>query len=436
MMTSKFTRVALAGAAATMLSLGASSAMAQPNKCQKALEGLGIKYIAATAKNVQKCTDAIRKQIDGGDSLDSGNAGFSAKAVDACDKSIQKMLDARTKSVAKCLALTSCTAADLAVLGHLAGGVNAPGALLDFTCAYIHERAQNDGVNLIFSSNPAAQSQIGNVANDSGAGSDPGVQTQTFFKSNPVCATHACSVGGSANVNLYSQTINPVSPHLIPLTVEGVIGMDVCSNAGLSTDLVVLGGSQTKGLDPVVLGSPRVCTTTVNAIGYCDCGAGVTAPGYNYTLCRDSDTNDGDECTPATILSDDTGSTFNGPLYAAFSGSSVDNGCSGVLATAFKTVLPGEEGTDGTYCTPDDTAAVLPATGIPFSTGTSSATIYDANDTDGNTLSNSPAGGLLLSSCANLKASVLTGMQFSGSAIALEGGATGDSIIELNLTCN
>ena len=212
--------------------------------------------------------------------------------------------------------------------------------------------------------------------------------------------------------------------------------MDVCTNGGLSTDLVILGGSQAKGVDPIVLGSQRLCTTTVNTVGYCDCGAGVAAPGYNYTLCRDGDTNNGDACTAAAILSDDAGSSFNGPLYATFSGTSVDKGCAGMLTIGFKTVLPGEEGTDGTYCTPDDAGPVLPATVVPFTTGISSATIHDANDTPGFTMSNSPAGGLTVSSCANLKASVLTGMQLSGSAISMDGGATGDSIIELNLTCN
>jgi len=424
MMTSKLSRVALAGAAATMMSLGASSAMAQPNKCQAALEKIGPKYAAAVAKSVQKCVDTARKIIDAGDPL-------APKAVDGCNKSVTKISDTKTKTKGKCTTITKCTAADLVLLGHLAGTVNGPGAgLLDFTCEYILERAQNDGVNAIFATNPAAQSELGLVA-----AAGPGSATDTFFKTNPSCSTHSCSVGGAPNVTLYSPTINPVAPHAVPLTVGGVVSMDVCTGGGL-TDGLILAGSQAKGLQPVVLGSPRVCPTTVNAIGYCDCGAGVAAPGYDYTLCRDSDTGDLDECAAGLVLSDDVGSTANGPLVVAFSGTSVDNGCAGVLATAFKTVLPGQEGPDGVFCTPDDTAAVLPATAIPFSTGTSQATILDTNNTDGFTLANSPAGGILPTSCANLKASVLAPMQFSGSAIAMDGGATGDAIIELNLTCN
>lgn len=434
MMTSKVTRVALAGAAAAMLSLGASSAMAQPNKCQSVLEKNAGSLSATVVKSLDKCVDAVRKAIDKAVPVDQAVA-------DSCNKALQKSADTRAKLLGKCQASTKCTAADLELLGHPVSGLNAPAAptAIDFACRFVLERAESLAVSTVFAANPSAQAQLG-LASQGGTG-----LVDTVFAGSPSCNTYACKMPpndgnpATGNVYLLSPNINPAPPYAIPLDITGAVLFDVCSSGGVANSLI-LGGEGAKGLPPTNLGGPIVCSTTVNAEGFCACAAGTGAQ-LNYVACRDSVITDGDECpSGGIVISDDPGSTVNGPLEITYAGAAGAGDCVGFLATAFKTVLPGQQGPDGVFCTPDDLAAVLPATPIPFTTGVTSGTILDANGTDGLTITSSvlPAAartGAPVSSCANLQAANLSPLALSGAGIAMDGGATGDAVIQLRLAC-
>lgn len=430
-------RLSLAAIVAILLSLSTSTALASPARCQDDLLSLGMRYRAITEQLTMKCVGLIREAIDNGKSLNSGDPNFAVSVVDRCDYLFSRLQTLRANFTNKCKTFTACTAADLHLLGHLVSGENAPGTgPRDFACEYTVERAQAAAVNAVFADDPAAQYQLSQIALGSGPGSDPGVQTQAFYKSNPTCTSTVCSFSLPNSVTYYSPQINPISPYAIPLPVNGTLIMDVCEGGGIP-DALILGGSKTQTSPPINLGSPRLCPTTVNVVGYCDCGPGVAAPGYSYQLCRDSNTTTGDLCATGTaILSDDPGSSNNGPLYAEFGDTSVDGGCAGVLNWRYQIVLPLEEGADGVYCTADDTAAVLPATRIPFTTGITEAIIFDANDIDGFAISNYPVYGIPAASCGNLRSHVLTGMRFVGSGIAMDEGPWGDNIVEINLTCN
>jgi len=475
------TRLSCIGFGLTLLV--SASAQAQPAKCQSALQKMSNKWTATVHKSLQKCVDGVQKVRD-------KTGVISAKAAAGCEKSIAKLNSARAKTATKCLK-TKCTPADLGTLGHLVGGFTAPAGLgapaagiapgsIDFTCAWLLRVAEHMAYQNVLGAAPGAQGMMVNAAEvdicvggptpkavcsvdaDCGMGGTcPDLTPSlTAYLKEPRCNTHACTLtAGSSAVLQVNFGGAPVDAFNLP--VSGALALDFCSlpdDAGLPLhpDTKLIAAAPNKGILPVsVLPGITACVGNVRTEAWCDCGVQSAFPGApaiggkNYTLCRDSDLASGapgDGCSSLPLAPGGTPDANGGPAWAGFSGGSVTGDCGGNLSVSFMIVTPGLEGGDGIACTFDDTAEPLASNGLPFTTGTATALVFDAqspgNDTGNPYADLATTGGGVTGNgiaCANYESSNLSGMKLVGSAPLLTSGGpsdiTGDNIITLELNC-
>lgn len=446
MHAAKLTRTALAAA----LALSAGTAFAQPSKCQSALEKIVNKYGATVQKSLAKCQDGVQKAYDNGDPVEG----------DGCDGAILKLDGTRTKTLGKCLG-AKCTASDLAALGHFISGVNAPAGVglpsagiaaggLDFVCSYLIKRAEHLAVQTSLAADPGAPTQWKDAADADLTPADGIGQwffgsgaTPPWVNAQPSCASHACSLGGSSGAALRAD-VSGGSP--IPLAVGGIVQLDICRFApntyAIEDDTRMIAGAVTKSLTPVLLLGNNVCTRTLRAEGWCDCGAASNSS-INVDVCRDSCTAGSDGCPQLVTMAaaDPTSpNCANGALKADFSGASATGDCLTTLSVEFKITPGAANGADATPCTYDDLVAPTPASGLLLTTGTAIGTVIDAgasSPTETGTNYTNTSTGTPIGSCANLDASTLTGLKLVGNQPALDGTAPiGDSLISLTLQCN
>lgn len=474
MLKSKLFGMATLGAA--LLVSGTAHGQA---KCQAALEKQANKWSATVMKSLQKCVDGAQKARDAG--------GINAKAALGCEGAIAKLNAARAKTGTKCLG-TKCTAAELGALGHLISTYTAPvgtgdpvagiapGAI-DFTCAWVLRVAEHRAYQSILAAAPAAQALMVNTGDvdicvggptpgascnvnaDCGMGGTCPELTPalTAYLKEPRCNTHVCRMTGSSSATL-QVNVGGSPVDAFNLSVTGAVPLEVCtlpagSGLPLHPDTKLVATAPNKGLTPVtVLPGITACVGNVRTQGWCDCGAASVFPlptgGKNYTVCRDSDTaNAGDNCSTVPGLAPGGAPDNNGgPAWAGFSGGSATGDCGGTISVSFSIVTPGLVGADSTACTFDDTAEPLASNGLPFTTGTANALVFDAQNPGENT--GNPYADLATTgggvtgagiACANYESSNLSGMKLVGSAPLLtSGGAsdiTGDNIISLELSC-
>ncbi|HYD48235.1 MAG TPA: hypothetical protein VEB21_07805, partial [Terriglobales bacterium] len=279
----------------------------------------------------------------------------------------------------------------------------------------------------------------------------------------------ACSLNASSNAALRAD-VSGGGP--VPLTVGGIVQLDTCRLAPnaypIEDDTVLIAGAVTKSLTPVALLGNNVCTRTLRAEGWCDCGANSNSA-VDIDICRDScidnstcSTTDqhcaedddcpvGETCTANTATdaclganvlaaaASGAGECGNGPLTADFSGASGTGDCGVSLSVEFKITPGAANGADGTACTADDLVAPTAATGIPLTTGTAVGNVQDAgaaSDPETGAVYSDTRSGSPISSCAGLDSSTLTGLSLVGTIPALDGTAPiGDALISLTLTC-
>lgn len=445
MYASKITRVALAAG----IALSASASYAQPNKCQAALEKQVNGYIKSVTGSLKKCIDGVQKATDAGDPIEG----------DGCDGAVLKIEGARAKALGKCLG-AACTNGDLHNLGHLVSGINAPTGIafgedavsngLSFVCSYIIKRAEHLGIQAALTAVPGAPTLLKAAAD---ADPTPADGIGPFFfgtasgppwpNAQPSCKTHACTLGGSSGAALRADVSGGAA---IPLAVSGVVALDVCklpsTGYTIDDDARILGAGVGKSLAPVSLLGNNVCTRTLRAEGWCNCGAAVTA-NQDIDVCRDSCTAGTDGCAQVNELAGaaaGTGACANGALKANYSNPSTTGDCLTTLSTEFKITPPAANGADATACTEDDLVAPTPATGLQLTTGQSIGTVVDGgagSATESGLDYTDTRTGSPVASCSALDASTLTGLSMVGTAPAMDGTAPiGDSLISLTITCN
>jgi hypothetical protein len=423
MITRDIRQWVLGGCAVLALSLSASAAMASPNGCQNKLQGIGLKYQATFQKALIKCANAVRKTAD-----KDGIAAVGADEGLTCDKAFVKAEAALAKGAEKCRGLEiaggKCSVADLLALGHLVSGVNAPGTfggVTDFTCDFILDEAERTAQNAVFAANPSASVEIATAAPFD---TTPADGVAKYLATTPKSSTRACTLTASG-AHITGGAFD------IPLTITGVMAIDVAADAPPSTQ-VNFTGQPAAGITPIPLLVYDVCVTTARVEGVCDCGSGHWP--IDVSLCRDSIASNGDGCTESRILLDDPGTTDNGPMRAEFTGMSTTGACSGVLALSFKVVEAADRGPDGIACTPDDTAPPLPAAGIPFTTGSATATILDVNDME-NDLATDTRTGVPATTCADLRRGKLSGMKLVAATQSMDS-ILGDIVIAIDMQCS
>ena len=183
-----------------------------------------------------------------------------------------------------------------------------------------------------------------------------------------------------------------------------------------------------------VLGN-TVCNIGFRAMGITSC-AGSTAPKVSYSLCQDSDTSDGDECT-GTFCQAAPNATTGGACVTYTSLPPAAQGDSYILSTT-RLRVSSAVGADGVFCTNDDTYAATPAAVIPTTTGTAQASVLDYGNTNGNTQSEGPVTGVTGPSCAINRSGSSSGLVLVGAFPGADtvGSVLGDTVTRVTIACN
>jgi hypothetical protein len=321
------------GLALMMLtSLAATPAFAQIDKCQSGLAKNSQKLETQLAKGFEKCLAAIRKGVIKGKPAAEGAA--------SCEKTIDKLLGlgvvppAKSKigkflaAVQKLVDQGKCSAAELAELGHLVSGVNAPGTLpTDFMASWMAAVKQRmawseqvidngdarDLLDLALSAGPAFDDPSecdSSTGKGCGTDCDGAVPAGYVSRPNlcnlrydqwPECRVHACQLEtAGATIQPAGAPINFTTSKFalevcrVPSTVLPVSGADFV--------FLSAGGTRTFSPPPTIPTVPAMtwCIDQVRAEGWCDC-SGESIP-FSPQSCLDHIADAGGTCP-------DTGAT-------------------------------------------------------------------------------------------------------------------------------
>jgi hypothetical protein len=391
-------------------------------KCQQGIEKNGSKLQASILKSLQKCVDSYRKAVASNTLATAGpvcQAGL-AKVIDHGNliSAISKTEGALAKLVPPLG--SSCTDGDLSALGYL------PEAEFGDRWRRLTLLAALGGA---YDQEQQAVSDLPNALQGLGANGCP---LCAALSARPPCVATVCDVDVTSSFETKVLTA-PLTGAIAGNTiVSGCEWQDVLPN-----EIGLIGGSNVGLKSTVVLGN-TVCNAGFRTFGILSC-AGSTMPKVTYSLCQDSDTTQGTDCTvgPGTICQAKPDATTGGACID-YSGGAAAQGDAFILSTTRLRTSAGA-GPDGVFCTPDDIgvsntlAAVIPTT-----TGTASAKVLDYNNTNGDTESEGPLSGTTGPSCAVSRSGSSSGLVLVGAFPGADtvGSPLHDTVTKVTIACH
>jgi len=212
----------------------------------------------------------------------------------------------------------------------------------------------------------------------------------------------------------------------IPVPLNGISTLGICDAtqfiSGADNVLFVV-GVPAKQLAPATVLTQKACVTQVSGNGIIVCTG--TNNAVAYTACQDHNTNGvtnsagaktsgactGDSCQASSIDKKSSsitngGACFDGTASPASEGDAFINVTNNIR-------ISNAPGTDGLFCTPDDTY-VTPETGAsatPFTTRTADAIVKNADNQTGESIDTTgfSSPGIKFPSCARIRQGDLTG---------------------------
>lgn len=277
----KVRMVGAAAAVAVIGVLGTSAASADVRKCEGKLFGISQKLNVGVGKALSRCSLAVRGK------------GASISTANACEKQLAKVFNIGGNpgkgTIAKAIAGVDklfvpgrevCTSEDLAKLGHLESGVNAPGTdPQDFLASALVVRAVDLASNEMFANVADFQDTIDDVLalTDCDAMERPNLCTFAAAQ-NPDCRVHSCTLSAASSLTSY-QANGGADPASLQTRS---ISLKFCQTAAsllelpldLSSDYRVLFSDAARTLRPAPLSiglNRTICIDQVRAQGWCDC---------------------------------------------------------------------------------------------------------------------------------------------------------------------
>lgn len=432
-MRSTWVRLSVVGMVASAVAAAAPSS-ASIDKCQKAVAGVHLKLEASVAKALNKCADAYQKAVLKGDPL-SGIAGKCndglAKAIDLSNGS-SAMGKAKTK-LGDLITKGTCDDLDLQALGHL-------------PAATFGDRWQrNVLISALDAGYTAALSANGSLVTIMTAINDAGGCSQCAKVTNPPCFAHSCILDGSSGGEVHNG-----GPPIV-FNLAGAIGIGVCNvpSINLPNEYAVL-GAPSKGFKTVTVipGVAFACVTAFRTEGVLTCGG--AAPRIDYAICQDHIVIDlgggifvdecdtgapGQSCQPDVADPTHAGVINGGPCLTTTAAAAAPGDAFFLATTKIQVVLNTELGGDGIACTADDTPATAAAANqLPQTTGSASAQVLDANNTEGVTISSATLNGAPFN-CAQVVTSNTSGGKTVSTLPALHALLGNDLTTQSTLSC-
>jgi hypothetical protein len=245
----------------------------------------------------------------------------------------------------------------------------------------------------------------------------------------PPCVSTVCDVDPSSSFETKVLTA-PVSGAIAGNTV-----ISGCEWPGVLTNEIGLIATPNLGLKPTTVLGNTVCNGTFRSMGILSC-AGSSMPKVSYSACQDSDSTNGDSCAGGDVCQDPPNGTTGGACitYTALPASS--QGDAYILSTTRLRVSTAN-GPDGVACTGDDTYTATPAAVIPTTTGTATASVFDYNNSAGNTQSEGPVTGTVGPSCAVSRSGSSTGLVLVGAFPGADtvGSPLQDTVTKVTIKC-
>ncbi len=391
-------------------------------KCQQGIEKNSSKLQGSILKALTKCVDSYRKAVVSNTLATAGpvcQAGL-AKVIDHTNpiSAIKKTEGALAKLVAPLG--TTCSDPDLSALGYLTEtpfGDRWRRLTLLAALGGAYDQEQQ------------AVSDLPNALQGLG---DNGCALCAALSVHPPCVQTVCDVDASSNFETIVATV-PLSGSIAGNTiVSGCEWQDVLPNE------IGLIGSTNIGLKPTTVLGTTVCNLGFRTFGVLSC-AGSSMPKVKYSVCQDSDTTvsnscSGDICQPAPDAN------TSGACITYDTSTAASQGDAFILSTSRLRTSTGA-GTDGVFCTPDDTGVgATVASVIPTTTGQAAATLYDYNNTSGNTQTEGPIVGTTGPSCAVARSGSSSGLTlvgaFPGAETASAPSPLHDTVTKITIKCN
>lgn len=406
----------------------AGRAHADLAKCQQGIEKNSDKLRASIWKALAKCKDGYQGAVAKGEAL-------NVKAGPGCGAGLDKVLNVANiaSAVSKTrLALDGlvtknvCTDAELVALGHLP------------TNPFGDHWSRWLAVAAIKAAYESQLSFVGPTANIFQQLATNGCAICANL-GRPPCQRNSCPLAPGDGVlpiaNSEAETKALNGTLTTQVAISGELITEGCEWPGLTNGEIATVGGPGVGINPSSVLGLTVCTLTIRSEGFTNCGPGGIA-NTNVVACQDSDLSDSNECMGALCLADPDANT--GGLCLNFTTSPGTPGNSVALSTSqLRTVAAGQEGPDGVACTADDTAPPTPPNTIVITTGTATATLLDAGNTNGNNISEGPLTGAAGPGCEQLRAGNQAGLTLVGAFPGADtvGSALQDTVSATRLQC-
>lgn len=272
-------------------------------KCESKLLSNAAKFGSNLSKSLQKCSAVGRAAV----------AKFGAVdgvAADACEKNLAKifnigglpgkgLVNKTRKSLDKLFVAGAevCTGDDLARLGVLESGVNAPGTNPhDFVVSWLLLRETQRALDQVFAVSGDLQGLLDDMADLSdcdGAVLRPNLCTFTR-EQNPDCVVKTCNMSSSAKLQLPLTGGTTASLQDRPLTMQVCRApatlLDLPLDFSDSFRLLDVGAATRLGPTSLLGTNATVCIDQIRGSGWCDC-SGAAVP-FEPTTCSDHIAND------------------------------------------------------------------------------------------------------------------------------------------------
>lgn len=420
--------------------------------CSNTITNESIKIQNSLIKSFLKCNDAYRK--DQTNKKGTGTPPFGVAGT-ACEKELTKKVFGPTgvllKEIAKLQskvgASATCKDADLLALGQL-DNTNFPNRM--------SEGVGMTAFNLAYQEQADSTQDWGKMLQDM---IDSGKCPSCAKLRTPPCVATTCNflAAGQSQASVGLLSAGP-STSEIPVPLIGISTLAICDASQILTGLagadnaLFVVGAPGKQVQPSTVLAQRACVTQVSANGIIACSGSNNA--LAYTTCQDHNTGgvknaagattsgdcSGDACQQSSADKDDATITNGGACFKGTK-SAASEGDAFIFVTN-QIRLSDAPGTDGLFCTPDDTYSV-PETGAeatPFTTRTADATVKNADNTaDSIDTSGFGSPGIKFPSCAKIRQGDMTGgAKLVGAFTALNTltSAKLDSVTYFFLTCN
>lgn len=320
----------------SLLLLAPGKAAADIGKCETKLLKATSKLSSNLSKSLGKCSSLARKAVANLGSVD-------AKSADGCEKNLFKIFNmggdegggvvGKTLAGIASLYPETCTDDDLANLGHLISGLNAPGVeATDFMASAMVMREVDLATAEVFANIGDLQKTMADFVAITDCSLERPNLCSFAAAQSPDCRVHACHMSSSGRVSLSAglqgSLQNKVSTVEFCQAPSALVSLPV----DFSSDYRVLFTEASRSLAPAptLPGlNITVCIDQLRGEGWCDC-TGNAVP-TTVTLCQDRNANDnGGTCSGSGAFCLSAADCASGQTCSA--GATDD--CGGVLADA------------------------------------------------------------------------------------------------------